>query len=116
MMKRMIAIMLVIILGLSLCACGSKEPEFNPSDEFESKVNATVAVEYMYSYADVKMAMTNLSDIEVNGDTYTGKGKVTITDNYGDKYVGKVTAVYKYNEETQHFTKVSLDIETPRKQ
>lgn len=72
--------------------------------------------ECYFSYADVKSAITTLTDIDVDGDTYTGKGKVTVRDNYGDTYVGKVTAVYKYNAENESFTKVSLDIETPTKQ
>lgn len=115
-MKKLIALSLVLIMVLSLCACGQKEPEFDPREEFKSKVNAAVAAKCILSYADVKTATTALSDIDVNGDTYTGKGKVTIKDNYGDTYVGKVTAVYTYNEETKTFTKVSLDIETPKKQ
>lgn len=115
-MKKVIALSLVLIMVLSLCACGQKEPEFDPREEFKSKVNAAVAAKCFLSYADVKTAITTLSDIDVDGNTYTGKGKVTIRDNYGDTYVGKVTAVYKYNEESKTFTKVSLDIETPKKQ
>lgn len=115
-MKKVIALSLVLIMVLSLCACGQKEPEFDPEEEFRSKVNSAVAAECYFSYADVKSAITTLSDIDVDDDTYTGKGKVTIRDDYGDTYVGKVTAVYKYNEESKTFTKVSLDIETPKKQ
>lgn len=115
-MKKVIALSLVLIMVLSLCACGQKEPEFDPREEFKSKVDAAVAAKCILSYADVKTAITTLSDIDVDGNTYTGKGKVTIRDNYGDTYVGKVTAVYEYNEESKTFTKVSLDIETPKKQ
>ena len=56
------------------------------------------------------------TDISVSGNTYTGKGKVTIRDNYGDTYVAKVTAVYTFDEEAKSFSKVSLEIDTPRKQ
>ena len=116
-MKKIIALLLVLVMGLTVCACGAeKEPEFDPEEEFKSEVDAAVAVKCAFTYADVKLAQTTLSDIEVDGDKYTGKGKVTIRDNYGDTYVGKVTAVYRYNEETKSFSKVSLDIETPRKQ
>lgn len=115
-MKKVIALSLVLIMALSLCACSQKDSKFDPREEFESKVNAAVAAKCVMSYADVKTAITTLSDIDVDGNTYTGKGKVTIRDNYGDTYVGKVTAVYKYNEESKTFTKVSLDIETPKKQ
>lgn len=115
-MKKLLALLLTLVLCLSLCACGEKEPEFDPEEAFESKVSSAVAAYCVLSYQDVKTAITTLSDIDVDGDIYTGKGKVTVRDNYGDTYVGKVTAVYKYNEETQSFSKVSLDIETPKKQ
>lgn len=115
-MKKVIALSLVLIMALSLCACSQNDSELDPREEFKSKVNAAVAAKCVMSYADVKTAITTLSDIDVDGNTYTGKGKVTIRDNYGDTYVGKVTAVYKYNEESKTFTKVSLDIETPKKQ
>ena len=136
-MKRLLSLILVLVTCLSLCACSQKdpevelvtktevenkkskpEPEFDPESEFESKVNAAVAVECLFTYADVKTAITTLTDISVSSDgtTYTGKGKVTIMDNYGDTYVGKVTAVYQFNAVSNTFTKSSLDIETPRKQ
>ncbi|MBE5803926.1 MAG: hypothetical protein E7316_05380 [Clostridiales bacterium] len=117
-MKKVLSLILVLAMCLALCSCGAKEsePEFDPKEEFKSKVNAAVAVECMFSYSDVKTAITNLSDITVDGDVYTGKGKVTIRDSYGDTYVGKVTAEYRYNAETQSFTKIDLDIEQPKKQ
>lgn len=119
-MKRALSLVLVLALclslGLSLCACGEKEPEFDPREEFKSKVNGAVAAHCLLSYKDVKTAITTLSDIKVDGDKYTGKGKVTIRDAYGDTYVGKVTAVYRFNEESKSFTKISLDIEQPKKQ
>lgn len=115
-MKKVIALSLVLIMVLSLCACGQKEPEFDPREEFKSTVNAAVAAKCYFSYADVRTAITTLSDIDVDGNTYTGKGKVTIRDNYGDTYVGKVTTVYRYDEDSKTFTQVSLDIETPKKQ
>ena len=115
-MKKMISALLALVMCLSLCACGTDEPEFDPTEEFKSKVDADVAVTCLFSYKDVKTAMTSLTDVKVNGDEYTGKGKVTIRDAYGDTYVGKVTAVYRYNEDTQTFTKITLDIEQPQKQ
>ena len=119
-MKRALSLFLALAMCLSLClalcACGEKEPEFDPKEEFKSEVRGDVAAKCMFSYKDVKSATTTLSDIKVDGNTYTGKGKVTIRDAYGDTYVGKVTAVYRYNEETKSFSKISLDIEQPKKQ
>ncbi len=114
-MKKTIAILLALLVALSLAACGgSASKKFDPEEELRSKISADVAVYCKFNYADVKLALTTISDISNNGDTYTAKGKVNITDNYGDKYSGKVTGVYKLEGEA--FTKVSLDIEQPRKQ
>lgn len=119
-MKKVLSLFLAFVMCLSLCvslcACSEKEPEFDPKEEFRSEVSGDVATKCFFSYKDVKSAITTISDIKVAGDTYTGKGKVTIRDAYGDTYVGKVTAVYRYNEETKSFSKISLDIETPKKQ
>lgn len=120
-MKKSFSLFLALVMCLSLCACGdgngTKETnEFDPKKEFRREVNIEVQATCYLSYADVKFTTTTLTDIDVDDDTYTGKGKVTVEDNYGDTYVGKVTAVYKYNAEKESFTKVSLDIETPRKQ
>lgn len=117
-MRRFVGLLLALVLCLGLTACGgSKEPEFDPKEKFRSEVDSAVHLQCIFAYADVKTAFTDLSDIEVSDDnTYVGKGKVTIKDDYGDTYVGKVTAVYTYDESTQSFSKVSLDIETPRKQ
>lgn len=116
-MKRITALLLVFVMCLSLVACGgSKKSASDTKDAFKRKVDAAVAVECKFSFKDVKSAMTSLTDIEVSDDTYTGKGKVTIRDSYGDTYVGKVTAVYQYNKDSDSFTKISLNIETPKKQ
>ena len=117
-MRKVLSLFLAFVMSLcvSLCACGEKEPEFDPKEEFRSEVSGDVATKCFFSYKDIKSAITFLSDIKVDGDTCTGKGKVTIRDAYGDTYVGKVTAVYRYNEETKSFSKISLDIETPNKQ
>ena len=118
-MKKAIA--LIISLMMLCClftACGEgKETEaFDPEEELKDRINADVAAECVLGYKDVKLAMTTITDIQVDEEIYTAKGKVTITDDYGDKYVGKVTGEYRYNEGTQKFTKVDLEIETPRKQ
>lgn len=115
-MKKIVSLFLIIIICFSLCACGgNKNSKFNSEDAFEDKVRAAVAVKCMFSYKDVKRTTTSLTDIDIVGDTYTGKGKVRITDDYGNTYEGKVKAVYKYDEENQDFEEISLDIETPKK-
>lgn len=104
-----------IMLMFTLTGC-SKEPEFDIEEELKDEIQADAMVEVAFNYADVKNVLTNITDIENEDDTYTAKGKVTVIDNYGDNYVGKITGEYRFNETSKSFSKVSLDIETPKKQ
>ncbi|MBQ1344006.1 MAG: hypothetical protein IIY40_07565 [Firmicutes bacterium] len=113
-MKRLIALLLALVMVLGLCACGGSSSKFNPQEELKTKIYFDARIACTLNYADVKGVSTSITDIDVNGDIYTAKGKVTVVDNYGDKYVGKITGVYRLNGET--FSQVSLDIETPKKQ
>lgn len=115
-MKKLISLSLALLLVLSLCACGQKAPEleYTLEEEFEFKVDVAVAGYCRANYADVKSTILSLGTIDIIDDTYIGKGKVRVIDDYGDAYVGKVTAVFKYDGES--FTEVSLDIERPAKE
>jgi uncharacterized lipoprotein YehR (DUF1307 family) len=115
-MKKVISLILVVSMIFALSACGGSEPEFDPEDAFRDEVNGAVIAYCALSYQNVKTANTYLSDITIDGNKYIGKGKVTIRDAYGDTYVGKITAEYRYNEDTKSFSKVKLDIEQPKKQ
>lgn len=110
------AALAIIVILIATVGGGSKEPAFDPEEELKSQIQADVAVEVYFNYEDVKNAIVSISDIQIDGDRYTAKGKVNILNNYGDKYVGKVTCVYEFNEDTESFREISLDIETPTKE
>ena len=110
-MKKIISLLLALTMVFALCACGQKEPEYDPEDAFEDEVKAAVYAEYWF-VDNAKEATSNLTDIKVDGNIYTGKGWVTVMDDYNETYSGKMTAVYEYNEEDRSFTKISLDIDT----
>lgn len=94
--------------GVPVSACG--ESEFDRTDELRAEIVSAV-MRYCHSYyTGVNMVNTTIRNVDVDGYTYTAKGKVVITNNFGDKYEGDITAVYKFNEETQEFTKISLDV------
>ena len=116
-MKRILALLLALSMIFVLCACGgnsSKKSSFDAEEALKSKIQADVAVYCKFNYSNVKNAMVSITTISNSGNDYTAKGKVTIIDDYGDKYVGKVDAEYTLNGES--FTKNSLNISTPVKQ
>lgn len=113
-MKRILALLLAISLIFTLCACSSKKPKFDAEEALKREIQADVAVYCKFHYSNVKNAMVSITTISNDGNDYTAKGKVTIIDDYGDKYVGKVDAEYTLNGES--FTKNRLNISTPVKQ
>ena len=113
-MNKIVAMILAVCLVLALCACGKSTPKFDPEQELKSKIQADAAVYCALQYSNVKNVLVSVTNINHNGDEYTAQGKVTVIDNYGDKYVGNFDAEYTLNGES--FTKNNLDISTPKKQ
>lgn len=115
-MNKLISLSLALLLVLSLRACGQEkpEPEEDPKERFEELVKIEVNLYCYSSYANVHSVITDIFSIDVTGDTYTARGKVRIVDDYGDTYVGKLTAVSTRGPTV--FGEISLDIETPRKE
>lgn len=113
-MKRTIAFLLALITIFSLAACGKKEEEsFDVDDALKRSVRSSVTTYCYFNFKDVKFVDVSVTDTDVSGDLYTVKGKVTVTDGYGDKYTGKFDGVFQLSGES--FTKKSLNVETPRK-
>lgn len=115
-MKKVVALFLVMVMVFGLCACGggSSKSKFDPEEALKSKIQADCATYCKFNYSNVKNVMVSVTSISNNGDKYTAKGKVTVIDDYGDKYVGNFDAEYTLNGES--FTKNSLNIEKPKKQ
>ena len=101
-MKKALSLILALVLSLSLCACGKKEPEYpeyNVNDEIRSAVQAEAAVYCIIEYADVKSVMASVTDTDDNGDgSYDVKGYITVIDDYADTYKGKFNAVVKIDD------------------
>lgn len=117
-MKKITSLLLALTMVFALCACGQKEPEYDPKDAFEDEVEATVYAIYLFGanatnvdkVDNVKLVIPFIHSIEVDGNVYTGTGTVDVIDDHDATYSGKMTAVYEYNEEDRSFTKISLDI------
>ena len=118
-MKRIIALLLVMITLLSLCACGkSDKGTSKPSvkQAISDAVRSTAIVKTKFSYANVKSTFTTVTSYYDNGDgTYDVKGYVEVIDDYNDKYKGKFDAVVRIFEETGKGSCDSFDLETPTK-
>lgn len=95
----------------TLTAMSEKEKE----EEFRKTVYAGVSFYLIWNY-DVKANHNiDIATVRNNGDIYTAYGKVTVTDNYGDRYSGNFTAVYEFDSDTQTFKEESLEVDTLRK-
>lgn len=114
-MKKAMSLILALVVCLSLAACGEDEME-DTRRLFTGQLNADFFLYCRRTYAEVKKAEPEIADLSIDGDTWTAKGKLVVTDNYGDTYAGKFTVVYTLNEEKTSFHNELWDLETPTKQ
>lgn len=123
-MKRVIAILFVLLLVFTFAACGSGSSKDRYEYMLKEKLEQDVWMYCIFHYQDVKttnienMTISKSSSVSAGNDitTYTAKGKVSVIDAYGDKYLGKFTAVYEVWNNDNNLRKVRLDIETPKRQ
>ncbi len=114
MTKRIFTLLLALTLCLPLVACGEKEPAFDLHDELELTIQARASAYCILNYADVKLVLVDTLSYDDNGDgTYDCKGYISVTDDYGDKYRAKYTAVVKVAGEDGSI--VSFEMDTPKK-
>ncbi|MBQ3088852.1 MAG: hypothetical protein IJC36_04375 [Clostridia bacterium] len=102
-MKRVIALILVIVLCAGLCACGgssNSESAKTPKEAVISAVRARVMVEVKLSYDITGVPTVTTYVNEIDETTYEVSGKVTVKDKYGDSYTGKYDAEVDYDPST----------------
>lgn len=97
-MKKIIALLMIAVMGLSLVACGSSE---SSTETIEDKIVEGVKGEIMYTIAFTHETqgvphITYYVD-KINNKKYSVSGKVTVKDKYGDSYTGKYDATAKYD-------------------
>ncbi len=116
-MKKLLCIILCIGMLMTFAACGEKEEEFDPYRELRNvKVPYDLLVYCESNFANVRQAHAGTITIDEYDGIYTCKGKVTITDDYGDKYVGNFEFIYFLEEGTERFHIARKYVETPRLQ
>lgn len=122
MKKRILTMLFILVLALSLCACGKSsddketvEQEETLEEKIESQIVGQATIQLQIQY-DVSSATVNVATIELSEDEseFDAYGKVTCTDKYGDKYEGKFSATGTVDSETEDIS-VDLDITTPTK-
>lgn len=114
-MKKTMSWILALVMCLSLAACGEDEMEHS-REIFQGQLKQDFTQYCRSTYAEVKKAEPEIADLSIDGDTWTAKGKLVVTDNYGDIYTGKFTVVYTLNEDKTYFHNELWDLETPTKQ
>ncbi len=111
-MKKFIAFLLVVVLSFSLVACGnSGGSEETVYDKIEDSVSASINVRIMLSYDTQGVPNITYYIKEINENTYTVSGKVTVKDKYGDSYTGNYDATATYNSAEDDFD-IDLDLGT----
>lgn len=121
-MKKVIALLLVTITLISLCACGksTKKETISADEAIENSVVREARGYVVINYANVKNVFTTVTSTRSNDDgTYDVKGYVEVLDDYNDRYKGKFDALVEVNLHDDGtvsgaFCK-SFDLETPTK-
>lgn len=116
MKKKILVPILILVLAITMCACGTSASNEEPSieDRIENRIEAKAMV-YMGLMYDVSATYTNISTLRLSEDNseYEAYGKVTVTDKYGDKYSGNFSATGKIGDDGE--ITVDLDVDTPVK-
>ena len=122
-MKKVIALLLVTITLISLCACGksTKKETISVDEAIEDAVVRKARGYVVINYANVKNIFTTVTSTRTTDDdgTYDVKGYVEVLDDYNDRYKGKFDALVAVNLHDDGtvsgaFCK-SFDLETPTK-
>lgn len=116
-MKKLYAIILIMVMILSLCACGGSTKDDEAIEtEINTVVNTEAYLECFLKYADVKGVLADIATIDDNGDgTYDVYGTVIVNDNYNQHYEGKFDAIVSIDASGEG-TCDYFSMETPVKQ
>lgn len=117
MKKILLAIGMLAVLCTALCACGgegaAKEPTLEDmlTKEMEGEVLSTVWNRYGF----LQTGITTTTVKKVDEYEYQMWGKVTVTDEYGDRYSGKFNGTVFYYPSLDEISVSSCEVETLRK-
>lgn len=111
-MKKITVLFLSCVTALLLCSCGG--PSGYNANSLENTISADLTAYCLLNYADVKNVITDVTNVENDDGYYYVKGKVTVIDEYGDRYVGKFDAEYELVGD--EYDRIDLDLETPTKE
>ena len=112
-MKKILAILMVLVLCVSLFACNGNNSEDDVTRKIEIEVKNRAALEVKYNYQDVKTQTVTCFIEEPNEESiyYAVSGKVTVVDKYGDTYTGKYDAEVSYDEAEDSASIISFKLD-----
>ena len=97
-MKRLLALLMVLVFCASLCACGgSGGKKETVEDKVISAARSRILVEIALGYDTEGVPNITTFVDDIGDNTYMVTGKVTVKDKYGDTYTGKYDAEVTYN-------------------
>ena len=119
--KASLIVMLVSVLlfvgGFGMFAVGETSghsPTKELTEETVEKNARSYIIAYCTMHYDCKTVSVHTTTVEIKGNIATAKGKVSIIDDYGDKYEAKFDYTVKYSAESGFYDS-SLDMATPTK-
>lgn len=113
-MKRILSATLILLMCLSLCACGSSGESESQSVEsiVENRVKSYIMAEIALTYETEGVPTITYFVNQAGENQYEVTGKVTVKDKYGDSYTGKYDALVDYDAETGEAEIDTCDIDT----
>lgn len=99
-MKKALSLILVLVMCLSLCACGGNSQEDGAEKKAIQTVHNNIQVKLVVRYGSVGAPSYTTYVTEIDTNKFEISGKVTIKDKYGDTYTGKYSAVATYDPST----------------
>ena len=111
MLKKLVALFMVLAMCFSLCACETDDATNADSveDVIKGKVEMTIYTKVYLEYGyHPTISVTYIRERDDN--VYDVSGRVTVSDKYGDPYSGTFDAVAKYDPTDKSASVSSYDV------
>ena len=118
-MKRVFALLMVVLMMVSLCACGDSGSETTVSserDKVTSAVRGRAVAAMLVGYETSGSPQVTMATVKETGNhKWQVSGKITVNDKYGDTYTCTYDAKVEYDPDLDKANVTEFDHTTPRK-